>query len=200
MPPKRKTLKLDKPQQIRAISSPVRQELLTALGSRDALSVRELAERLGRAPSSLYYHVRELLKAGILVEAGERPSGKRIETIYAMTTDRILLDAGSRSSAQAEAATKAVQSILRLTGREVAAAIELDDVRRDGTDREIYGVRGKARLKRSELREVNRCITRIEEILRDSSISKSGKRRGTRMYAVTAILTPSLDKHSREVN
>ena len=49
-----------------ALISPVRQELLSALGLHGPCSVRELAAQLGRQPTALYYHLQILEKAGAI--------------------------------------------------------------------------------------------------------------------------------------
>lgn len=51
--------------QLRLLADPLRQEILTLL-CREALSTAQLAERMTRPPSNLYYHVNRLRKAGLI--------------------------------------------------------------------------------------------------------------------------------------
>ena len=68
------TLVLDKPEQLKALGHPLRVRVLEMLGEDTdwQLTNRELAERLGVDPGHLHFHVRMLLKAGLieLVENG----------------------------------------------------------------------------------------------------------------------------------
>jgi DNA-binding transcriptional ArsR family regulator len=68
------TLILDKPEQLKALGHPLRVRVLETLGHEDEsqLTNRELAERLGVDPGHLHFHVRMLLKAGLIeLAAGE---------------------------------------------------------------------------------------------------------------------------------
>jgi len=71
------TLVLDKPEQLKALGHPLRVRVLEMLGQEGEewqLTNRELAQRLGVDPGHLHFHVRMLLKAG-LIELAE--NGKR---------------------------------------------------------------------------------------------------------------------------
>jgi DNA-binding transcriptional ArsR family regulator len=71
------TLILDKPEQLKALGHPLRVRVLEMLGEDDdwQLTNRELAERLGVDPGHLHFHVRMLLKAG-LIELAENGGGR----------------------------------------------------------------------------------------------------------------------------
>ncbi len=66
----------------RALSGPLRIQLFEALG-RGPRSVKELAAEVGLAPDRIYYHLRQLERAGIVEVAEYRrlPSGKA-ERVY----------------------------------------------------------------------------------------------------------------------
>ena len=71
------TLVLDKPEQLKALGHPLRVRVLEMLGQEGEewqLTNRELAQRLGVDPGHLHFHVRMLLKAGLieLADDGER--------------------------------------------------------------------------------------------------------------------------------
>ena len=72
------TLVLDKPEQLKALGHPLRVrvlETLSAEGERQ-LTNRELAQRLGVDPGHLHFHVRMLLKAGLIELAEENGRGR----------------------------------------------------------------------------------------------------------------------------
>ena len=68
-------LTLDKPEQLKALGHPLRLRVLETLGATDTehMTNRELAGRLGVDPGHLHFHVRMLLRAGLieLAEAGQ---------------------------------------------------------------------------------------------------------------------------------
>jgi DNA-binding transcriptional ArsR family regulator len=64
-------LTIDQPEQLKALGHPLRLRVLEMLGGTPAehLTNRELAERLGVDPGHLHFHVRMLLKAGLVALA-----------------------------------------------------------------------------------------------------------------------------------
>src|SRR4051812_38683008 len=59
---------ISKAPQIRALSSPARQDILDAVTAIGPCSVAELAAAVGKPADGLYYHIRQLLEVGLLVE------------------------------------------------------------------------------------------------------------------------------------
>ena len=68
-------LVLDQPEQLKALGHPLRLRVLETLGtsSKEAFTNRELANKLGVDPGHLHFHVRMLLRAGLitLADAGK---------------------------------------------------------------------------------------------------------------------------------
>src|ERR671923_2686574 len=59
---------IDRPDQLKALGHPLRLRVLEMLGQSEegALTNRELAQRLGVDPGHLHFHVRMLLRAGLI--------------------------------------------------------------------------------------------------------------------------------------
>jgi len=72
------TLVLDKPEQLKALGHPLRVRVLEMLGQEEEwqLTNRELAQRLGVDPGHLHFHVRMLLKAGLIELADNGKRGR----------------------------------------------------------------------------------------------------------------------------
>jgi DNA-binding transcriptional ArsR family regulator len=72
------TLVLDKPEQLKALGHPLRVRVLEMLGQEgeEQLTNRELAQRLGVDPGHLHFHVRMLLKAGLIELAENGAHGR----------------------------------------------------------------------------------------------------------------------------
>jgi DNA-binding transcriptional ArsR family regulator len=99
------TLVLDKPEQLKALGHPLRVRILEMLGQEGEwqLTNRELAQRLGVDPGHLHFHVRMLLKAGLieLTNGGhgrEKPY-RAVAKIFRVAPE--LLAAGGASDLQA---------------------------------------------------------------------------------------------------
>ena len=77
-----RTYRIRRTEQIEALASPVRQEIVDALQVSGACPIAEVAAQLGRAPDSLYYHVRHLERVGLVVRRGVRRNGQRDEALF----------------------------------------------------------------------------------------------------------------------
>jgi len=100
------TLVLDKPEQLKALGHPLRVRVLEMLGqdSEWQLTNRELAQRLGVDPGHLHFHVRMLLKAGLIELVDEDGRGREkpyraVAKIFRVAPE--LLAAGGASDLQA---------------------------------------------------------------------------------------------------
>jgi len=76
---------------LKVILHPLRTRLITAL-SREARTVRELSAIVGVEPTKLYYHIKLLQKAGIIVAAEERQVGNLTETSYLCAARDLVID------------------------------------------------------------------------------------------------------------
>src|ERR671916_152010 len=74
------TAVLDTSEQLAAVSHPTRLRVLDALRIPD--SAAGVARRRGEPRQRINHHVRELAKAGLLVDAGERRKGNFVEQLY----------------------------------------------------------------------------------------------------------------------
>jgi DNA-binding transcriptional ArsR family regulator len=104
----RETLVIDKPEQLKALGHPLRVRVLEMLGSEEEadwqLTNRELALRLGVDPGHLHFHVRMLLKAGLIELADASRKGREkpyraVAKVFRVAPD--LLAAGGARDLQA---------------------------------------------------------------------------------------------------
>ena len=100
------TLVIDKPEQLKALGHPLRVRVLEMLGQDGdwQLTNRELAQRLGVDPGHLHFHVRMLLKAGLIELADQNGRGREkpyraIAKVFRVSPE--LLAAGGASDLQA---------------------------------------------------------------------------------------------------
>jgi len=100
------TLVIDKPEQLKALGHPLRVRVLEMLGQDDEwqLTNRELAQRLGVDPGHLHFHVRMLLRAGLIeLVNGDRHGREKpyraVAKVFRVSPE--LLAAGGASDLQA---------------------------------------------------------------------------------------------------
>lgn len=165
---KRKRMVIRDPSVLRALKSPVRQEIVDVLDRSGALSVRELAEELGRKAASLYYHVHDLALAGVIVEVGTRPSGKRTEAVYDLAAEKVLIDRGARSPEFLKELSALHRSALRRAERELAAAVAEPSAGGD-PEKSATLLRMSARLRPDKAAVARRKMMELTRYLSDNS-------------------------------
>ena len=180
---------ITRPEQLATLISPVRQEILDLLSGTGAVSLSELASALGRPADGLYYHVRRLQGAGLVVPAGSRRLGRRSEALIRCAAPRFSLRYSNRDPRSDAAIVAIVSSMLRLGARDFRRAFADPANAREGPRRELWALRATGWLSPARVAEVNRRV-------KDLHASVSGSRKGGRLFGITVILTP-LDHHAR---
>ena len=166
LPPVPDVLTIDKPEQLKALGHPLRLRVLEALGEGDLpMSNRELAQKLGVDPGHLHFHVRMLLKCGLIEQVA---TGKGREKPY-------------RSAAR----TLKVAPELVSAGASDLQATVVDDVRHGWN---AYGDKGQFRFVRINVRIApEKALEVLSELVpRFDEIEDEGEETLT----ITAILHP----------
>lgn len=126
-------------------------------------SMSELGERLGRAPDSLYFHVRRLLRVGLIVETGRRQVGRHAFVIYDLVGRPLRID---RSKARPSDLQAVVTGILRLAIRDYKRGLTDPAAVADGSARNHWGGRVRGWLDAGELARVNGLLEELSTLLR----------------------------------
>jgi hypothetical protein len=174
---------------IAVLASPVRQELIDtveALGG--SATVRELADQLGRPADGLYYHVEMLRKAGLLVASSGRSRAGRDERRYRIPVrrgDRLRLVYRPEEKANAAAVRGVARGMLRIARRDFEAALARPGVAVEGPARALWASRSTGWLSPAELRELNRLLRRVADML---DHPRDGKRR--HLASLVFVLAP----------
>jgi DNA-binding transcriptional ArsR family regulator len=177
--------------QLRALASATRQEILDVLARMGRASVAELAGTLGRPADGIYYHLRVLLKVGLVVAAGERSGKGRMEALFRTRAPEMVLGYDASPKGNARAVTRIVASMLRLGIRDFRTAFATERIRVKGPQRELWALRTTGWLAPPAVADLNGRIQGIT-----GAIAKA--RRGRRLYGITILLTP-LDHRARKI-
>lgn len=171
---------------LEALTSPARNEVLSALGEGPA-TVRALAERLGRSRQALYHHLSIMERAGLVGVVASEGEGREQERVYGLLAEGLQMTDGPPRPRELETLVRASQAMLRLSAREVAAALRSSGLRREGPERELVTLRAKVRLSRPKLRQLNQHLDAIHALL--SSTGDVGTEEP--LYSVMLVLAPA---------
>ncbi|PPT72756.1 transcriptional regulator [Xanthomonas arboricola] len=155
---------ISRPEQVRLLSSPARQEIVDTLASLGgAASTAELAEQLGRPADGLYYHLRELVAGDLLTEVME-VGGERVFRLAGEGAGpaRLVYNLGPHGNANELA--RFARSLLQVAQQDFEAAIEVEEVVTAGKKRELWVSRNKGWLSDRDLQEVNVLLERLSEL------------------------------------
>ena len=171
------------PRQLRALASPVRQELVDLLARTGPTTAAELGALIRRPADGLYYHLRELQRVGLVVPAGTRVRGRYREAIFRAAYREPSHRHDPSPRGNSPAVTAIVGSMLRLGIRDFKEAASSARVRTHGPGRQLWSLRVTGWLTPDQLVEVNRQIISLERAV--------GRPRSRgELYAITILLTP----------
>jgi DNA-binding transcriptional ArsR family regulator len=169
--------------QIRALESPMRQELVDALTTLGPSSISDLAAYLGRHADSLYFHMRKLVKVKLVVVNEQRKVGRHEFAIYAVPGKQARL---VYRPAVLRSVRKVVAGAVRLSVREFQRAILQPNEVMQGPARALWGGRVKGWMTIEQLAEVNRLLEQVFQIL-----NQDGPGPDRRVYSLGWVLTPA---------
>ncbi|GLV60073.1 hypothetical protein KDH_68960 [Dictyobacter sp. S3.2.2.5] len=108
----RDELILETPEQVRALAHPMRQRIVNLLTDAPYTN-KQMATRFEVTPPRLYFHVRELLTAGLIEIVSEQPKGGVIEKYYRAVARVIRLGSQTGAAANAEGLTAKTLEVVR---------------------------------------------------------------------------------------
>lgn len=180
----RSRTRIDDPAQIASLASPRRMEIIDALEALGGeATAAALARELGRPVDGLYYHLRALARAGLLEEHEDERRGRRWRSIAGR--GRLALGYRTGRNANARAVERVQQGVLRLAARDFARALADPDVVADGPGRELWMARNQGWVTAAELREINRTLRRLGDLLGQRRDATRGRR-----IALAWVLAP----------
>jgi hypothetical protein len=183
---------IQRPAEIQLLASAVRQEIVDTLEALGGIApVAAIAAALGRPSDGLYYHLRILVKGGLLEELPDTGEGTRYRT-RAPRSERLRLRYEPGRTRNARAVTQVIGGMLRTTRRDFEAALADPEVVTEGPHRALRAARTKGWVSPADLAELNRLHARAMALLH-------GKRkpRDAQLMSLTWVLAPVQARPSR---
>lgn len=177
---------IDSVEQLMALASPGRDDIVDAVGLIGPCSVPELAQFLGRAHHALYYHVKALRDCGILRERYVSKPGRKKTATYDLPGRPMSIRYKLDSEKQRRAVIALAQIRLRSAIRGVVRACRPEIAVTSGLRRNLWVARWKGWLSDAELEQANRYLYKMLDLFRHGGTRKSGRR----PYEFTFALAP----------
>jgi len=172
---------------INALADPTRFAILSAIAWGGARTIRDVAERIGRRPGSLYRHFDVLESLGLISRAGTVETARRDARLYEADKDlRFVYDATNPDVT--EAINNLVASAARNAARSFARAATTNPVTR-GPMRDTLMVTKSGWLNDDELATYNRKLDELRDFLMSCE-----RRPGTRLIHTTTIVSPGASR------
>ena len=187
-------LQITDPAQRKCLTSPLRLELLGHFNELEPLSAGDLAARMGRPVTALYYHINQLLDLGLLRQAGTRARGKRDEALFLPAAASFELAADSQDALEDSIATLKVAQ--RMAISDLRAAAKTGTARTEGAQRNALAFRLHAGLDADTLTKLNQHLDAIVTLLQEHAGSGTAKQ--TEFCSLTLALMPLKGRDSGE--
>jgi len=151
--------------QLRSLVSQRRLEIIDRLVAAGPLAAKELARLIGAQPSALYHHLAQLMKVGLVVEAGYRVVRRRREVLYMTRAPRIRLYRALRDQNNAREVVSIATTMTRQMQRDFKRGIRLPAARPSGVLQNLAFARLVASPSPATLRRINKYLAEIGELL-----------------------------------
>ena len=153
------------PDQLAAMASPRRQDIVDRLAATGPLSVKELAAQIGARPPALYHHLERLLGVGLIEEAGARTVRRKREQLYAARAPRMRMARALAEGRHAELMEAIVASLTRQMDRDFRTGMRSPARNADGEQRNFGFFRLIGRPDAAGMARINACLGEVAEIL-----------------------------------
>jgi DNA-binding transcriptional ArsR family regulator len=188
----KKSIVIEDLKTLQILAHPLRTQILDMFYGQ-ALTVKQVADRLGLTSNKLYYHVNLLEQHGLLCVVETRTVGNMIEKLYRTVAERFQIDADLLSfsnSPDQEGAGQLVVSALDATREDILRSIEVRRMQRlKGNElkpRPAIVARSLSRLSDALAEDFRkRLCALIEEFGQAGGGTESGAERDAQTYALT---------------
>jgi DNA-binding transcriptional ArsR family regulator len=174
-------------EQLEVIASPGREAIIDAAALIGPCSIPDLARALRRSRHSLYYHVKALRDAGLLVETHRSREGTRTTAYYDVPGRPLSVSFDLSTEARRQAVMSLARARMRTAIRDFERACRPDAVTVEGPRRDLWATHLKGWLSEAELEEANRLLTRLIGLVGSEAADEIS---GRRAYSFSVVLCP----------
>lgn len=174
---------IDDYDQIDALASAIRQEIVDTVVASGPCTARDIARELGRPSDSLYYHLRRLVEADLLEESRARgPSGKE-QSFYQVKGHHLALRYVPDDPENVRRVSRVIATMLRVAERDFKGAFKPGLAVTEGSERNLWGLRMKGWLTPDEVRLVNGLLEELHGLFH-----RGRRRENTELVGLTWVL------------
>jgi hypothetical protein len=182
---------ITQPRQIAVLASPTRQDIVDTVTAIGPCSIAEVADALDRPADGLYFHVRRLMAAGLLLPVGTREGAERGALRVDVPKRQMHLEYEPGNAQNRTAVLRVIGSMLRGAERTFRHGMRPGLAVTSGPRRNLWAGRSRGALSAGELKEVNRLLVQLATVMRRGR-SDRGRGRGKRtLYEVSFVLAPA---------
>lgn len=110
--------------QLRAIGTPISAAIIEEMRLGGAMSAAEIAEKIGKSPQGVHYHLGKLREIGLVRVAGERDTGRRPEMLFEIQAHNVHLTQGKRTPGLRREMLRMCRLFLRRASEDYEAAVK----------------------------------------------------------------------------
>jgi DNA-binding transcriptional ArsR family regulator len=182
------------PRQIRALASPMRQDIMDAVAAIGPCTVAELAAALGRPADGLYYHIKPLLDVRLLAEVPGDGNG-RSELRIDVAHRAFYLEYQPANRTNKAAVLRVIAAMVRSAERMFRRAFHPDVAVVKGPRRNLWASRSRGSLSAAELVELNDLLDQVNSLMQ-SGRRDTGRGDGEErsLYELTYVLAPVVNR------
>jgi DNA-binding transcriptional ArsR family regulator len=180
--------------QIRALASPVRQDILDVVDTLGPCSVATVAHTLGRRPDGLYYHIARLRRVGLIAITEEPGANGRATARLRVRSSAPALVYDPSDARNRDAVLLVVAGMLRNALRGFRRAFRPEHAVVSGLGRNLWAGRRQAVLDTASLEEVNMLVRRILRILHSR---RPREAKGGSLHEFTFVLAVSASRGAK---
>ncbi len=178
--------------QLKALATAARQEIVDCLAGRRPATIAEIAQQLGRPADALYFHVKRLVKVGLVEELAADPDDRQGSARYALIAKRLVLK--YRRGTQPEM-QRIVRAAVRCGERDFELAYpDRAETQKEGK-RDLWAGRVTGWLRPAELAQVNALLGQLSQILSRGAPSPQALDEKRQLMSFTFLLAPAPPPH-----
>ena len=181
------------PKQLAAISSPLRQDLIDLLEAIGPAPVTTIAKYMEMPADGLYYHLKVLKRAGLLIETTERGAVGRPQGNFDVPGRPVRIRYTGADTRTRKAIKRLMGSVMRNAYHGFRRAFSADAVV-EGAAREVWVGRKAGRLTDAEIKEMNQLLARMMELM---DTSRRTHEPGGRLFSFTFAFVPQKRRGGR---